>query len=118
MGSFPVRVGLEIRNHAMRKRFAPLLLLPLAGCADALGIVSDCSGSMTSVRRAEGGPPTSTQGPTELDGDFEEVWFYFTSGSSTGRKYSFRWGESLLTCETDGPIPVSRVMIGNGASTL
>jgi hypothetical protein len=100
------------------KLFAALLLLPLAACTDALGLVSDCGGSKTAVRRAEGGPPTSSQGPAELDGNFEEVWFYFPDGSRAGRKYTFRWGEGYLTCETDGPVSVSRVLIGNGDSTL
>ena len=102
----------------IRKLIVPLLLLPLAGCTDALGLVSDCGGSKTDVRRAEGGPPTSSQGPEELDGDFEEVWFYFPDGSRAGRKYTFRWGESFLTCETEGPFSVSRVLLTSGATTL
>jgi len=100
----------------IRMLFAALLLLPLSGCADALGLVSDCGGSQTAVRRAEGGPADDTQGPAEFDGDFEEVWFYWNGRA--GRKYTFRWGESYLTCETSGPVSVSRLLIRNGASTF
>ena len=93
----------------MRKLLAPLLLVPLlAGCTDSLGISSrDCSSVMTQIRRNEGRPPDNTQGPTELEGDFEEVWFYAADGNGPARRYSFRWGVSVQSCEANGPSPVT-----------
>ncbi|MBW3629190.1 MAG: hypothetical protein KY464_07830 [Gemmatimonadetes bacterium] len=85
----------------MRRLSLPLLLISLAGgCSDALGIGGGCAADMNLVRRKEGGPPQSTQGPTELSGGvFEEVWFYFASGARRGQKYTFRWGTSIGSCQ-------------------
>ena len=93
----------------IRRLSIPILSLSLlAGCTDALGIGGDCVASMNLVRRTEGGPPQSTQGPTELSGTYEEIWFYFPGGARQGRKYSFRWGSGVNSCEMEGPTPVSR----------
>ena len=83
-----------------RQPYLPLLLISLAsGCTDSLGIGGDCSVDMTLVRRREGGPPQSTQGPAEFAGVFEEVWFYFPTGARQGQKYTFRWGSGIDSCE-------------------
>lgn len=82
------------------------------GCTDALGIGADCAVDMTLVRRREGGPPQSTQGPTELSGGvYEEVWFYFQIGAQRGQKYIFRWGPSIESCEMRSE-SVSRSVLG------
>ena len=109
----------------MRKLLHALVLVPLlAGCTDAVGVGGDCSSAMTSVRLNEGGPPDDTQGPTDLEGDFEEVWFYFADSGGAARKYSFRWGVSVQSCEVTGPSPVTnrvpasagRLSIGDGGA--
>ena len=88
----------------------------LAGCTDSLGVGGDCSSAMTSTRRTEGRPPDLVQGPSELDGDFTEVWTFYQG--SSGRRYSFRWGVSVLQCDVEGPAIVSRVVVKSGGSTL
>jgi hypothetical protein len=101
----------------MRTLLAAMLLVPLlVGCTDALGLGGNCSSAMTSVRRDEGRPPDLVQGPTELDGDFSEVWTFYQGTS--GRRYSFRWGVSVRQCEVEGPSIVSRVMVKTGRPTL
>jgi hypothetical protein len=102
----------------MRKLLAPLLLGPLlAGCTDSLGLDGgDCSAAMTQVRRSEGRPPDLVQGPEEVQGDFTEVWTYYEG--SAGRRYSFRWGTSVRQCVTEGPAPVSRVVVKTDRPTL
>ena len=84
-----------------------LLLAPLSGCVDSLGIGGDCSSQMSAVTRTEGRPPDLVQ-EDDLQGDFSEVWTFW-SGSS-GRRYSFRWGVSVLSCQVEGPTTVSRVI--------
>lgn len=102
MGSLPEPPQYEANavRAILRRLCLPLLLTSLAsGCTDALGIGADCAADMNRVRRTEGGPPQSTQGPTELSGVFEEVWFYFPSGGRRGQKYTFRWGPGIQSCE-------------------
>lgn len=70
----------------------------LNGCLDATGFEEDCSGEMQSVRRREGGPPVSRNGPNETGGNYTETWRY-DSGF-----YVFRWGISYPSCQTSGPI--------------
>ena len=97
----------------------PLLLVPLlAGCTDSLGLGSNCRSAMTAVRQAEGGPADLVQGPEELQGEFTEVWLYFDEGADTGRRYAFRWGVSIPTCQLEGPAPVSRTVLKAGGPTI
>ena len=106
-----------MRFLAMRRpAFAFLLLSLAAGCTDSLGISgADCTSQMNRVRRDEGGPPDQVQ-EDDLQGDFSEVWTYWDG--SSGRRYSFRWGVSTLSCQAEGPAPVSRVVVPERGSTL
>ena len=96
-----------------RSARALLLAAPLSGCVDSLGVGGDCSQAMTSVSRSEGRPPDLVQ-EDELQGDFTEVWTYWEG--STGRRYSFRWGVSVLSCQVEGPATVSRVIVKERAT--
>jgi hypothetical protein len=99
-----------------RPTLALLLLALLPGCTDSLGISGgDCTTQMTRVRRDEGRPPDQVQ-EEDLQGDFSEVWTYWTG--SSGRRYSFSWGVSRFSCQVEGPITVSRVIIPERGSIL
>ena len=100
-----------------RPAFALLFLSLLPGCVDSLGVSgADCSSQMTRIRRDEGRPPDQVQ-ENDLQGDFSEVWTYWVDGSS-GRRYSFRWGVSTLSCQSEGPVTVSRVVVPERGSIL
>ena len=105
-----------MRFSATRRACALLLLPFLTGCVDSLGIGGDCSSQMTSVRRDNGGRPPDQVQEDDLQGDFTEVWTYYQG--STGKRYTFRWGVSVLSCQVEGPVPVSRVIVKEGAPTL
>ena len=87
--------------------FTPLLLL-LAGCADLVGVVGDCTSEMRELR-SDRGQPTSTQGPSGVGGDFSESWFYQSGGSID--RYTFRWGASYSSCEVEGPVQFSKAPV-------
>ena len=38
----------------------------------------------------------------------------WTGNGSTGRRYSFRWGVTVLSCQVEGPTTVSRVIVKEG----
>ena len=93
-----------------------LTLASLAGCVDSLGVSGgDCSSQMTRVRRDEGRPPDQVQ-DEDLQGDFSEVWTYYSG--STGRRYIFRWGVTVRSCQVEGPVAVSRQVVTAGGSIL
>ena len=94
-----------------RPAFALLLLAPLTGCVDSLGVGGDCSSQMAQIRQREGGPPDLVQ-KGDLEGDFTEVWTYWEG--SSGNRYSFRWGVSVLSCQVEGPTTVSRLIVKEG----
>jgi hypothetical protein len=99
-----------------RCALALLFLALLPGCTDSLGISgSDCTSQMNRVRRDEGGPPDQRQ-ENDIEGDFSEVWTYWDG--SSGRRYSFRWGVSVLSCQMEGPAAVSRVVVPERGSIL
>src|SRR5215203_1904860 len=99
-----------MKFSAMRRpAFALLFLSFLPGCVDSLGVTGgDCTSQMNRVRRDEGGPPHQVQ-EDNLQGDFSEVWTYWEG--SAGRRYSFRWGVSVLACQAEGPVTVSRLIV-------
>jgi hypothetical protein len=90
----------------MRALLVPLLLLiPVAGCTDSLGLGHDCSAQKAEVRFREGGPPDRSQ-KTEIAGDYTERWYY-----DGGATYTFRWGVSYEGCQVDGGGLFSRIPI-------
>ena len=93
----------------MRRIACALLLLPLSGCVDSLGIAgTNCDSQKTRVSRDEGRPPDLVQ-ENDIQGDFSEVWTYWNG--STGRRYFFSWGVSSVSCQVQGPTTVSRVIV-------
>jgi hypothetical protein len=106
-----------MKFSAMRHPALALLLLSLLpGCVDSLGVSGgDCTSQMTRVRRDEGRPPDQVQ-EDNIQGDFSEVWTFYDG--SVGRRYSFRWGVSVLSCQVEGPVAVSRVIVPERGSIL
>lgn len=85
----------------MRSTAFPLVLLFLAGCEDAVGLVGSCRAEMREVRGREGSPHQQHRPPPH-DGDYSETWSYWESGNV--RFYVFRWGASYERCEVSGPL--------------
>ncbi|MEX2570135.1 MAG: hypothetical protein WD737_02450 [Gemmatimonadota bacterium] len=86
-----------------------LVLVPMTGCLDAVGLGGSCTLEMRNVQRQEG-TPDSTNGPRELtDGNFEELWQYDASAGEPAQVYRFRWGVSYEGCQVTGPVPLDLI---------
>lgn len=84
----------------MRTRYLALILAPLAGCTDTLGIGGNCQAEMASVRQQFGSPDD-----TESVGE-SQLWFYDARPGRGRFTYEFDWASG--TCLVSGPNPYTR----------
>jgi hypothetical protein len=78
-----------------------ILILPLPGCLDGLGIGAACESEMQSVRRAHGAPDQRERGLRS------EIWLY--GRGPGGFYYEFSWGAAGDPCQVIGPVNQSRI---------
>jgi hypothetical protein len=81
-----------------------ILILPLSGCLDGLGIGSACESEMQAVRRSHGAPDLRERGLRS------EIWFY--GRGPGGFYYEFSWGAAGDPCQVIGPLNQSRMEDG------